>query len=215
MDKQTILLDLDGTVTDSSPGIIRSVAYALKTFGIEVDDLTTLYPFIGPPLKDAFIRYYRFDDRQAEQAVTAYRVYYADKGIFENRVYDGIPAFLDLLRQKGRTVALATSKPTVFAARILEHFHLAGYFDAVCGSELDGTRTAKGEVIRCALERCGVREPASAVMVGDREHDIVGARQAGVESVGVLYGYGSYEELSASGADHLVANVAGLAELLA
>lgn len=207
-----ILFDLDGTLTDPGEGITNSVAYALKQLGIEPPERRELYKFIGPPLVDSFMEYYAMDKAKAEEAVRLYRVYFADRGIFENIPYTGIGEALGRLRSAGERLALATSKPTVFAERILERFGLDGYFDIAVGSELDGTRNAKADVIRCVLERAG--EYKRAVMVGDRLHDINGAKAAGVDSIGVLYGYGSREELENAGADYIAAGTDELCAIL-
>lgn len=209
-----ILFDLDGTLTDPGVGITRSVQYALARFGIRENDLSRLYPFIGPPLKESFMRFYRFSDKEADQAVASYRERFAETGIFENEVYPEIPAVLQALVAEGKHLLVATSKPTVFADRILEHFGLKKYFEFVAGSNLDGSRVRKDEVIRYVLRCAGVSRLASAVMVGDRQYDIAGARQASIDSVGVLYGYGSREELVAAGATCLAASPGELGRLL-
>lgn len=208
-----ILFDLDGTLTDPWEGITRSVQYALRAMGVEVSDRRELTRFIGPPLRQSFGAFYGLSPARAEEAVARYREYFADKGIFENAVYPGIPALLAALGECGATLLLATSKPTVYAARILAHFALEGFFSGVYGSELDGTRSDKAEVIALALKEGGV-DPRRAVMVGDREHDIVGAAKNGMASVGVLYGYGDRAELEAVGAGRIAATVDELQTLL-
>ena len=165
---QYLFFDLDGTLTDPMLGITRSVQYALRHFGIEVTDLSTLCPFIGPPLKDSFREFYGMDDTRAEEAIALTREYFAPKGIFENELYAGIPQLLEALRQGGARIAMATSKPAPFARRIAEHFAIDRYFDLIEGSTLDGTRTTKSEVLRLAIEGLGVTDPAQAVMVGDK-----------------------------------------------
>lgn len=209
-----ILFDLDGTLTDPKAGITRSVQYALLHFGVRVDNPDELIPFIGPPLRDSFIQYYGFSNDEAEQAVAKYREYFAEQGIFENELFDGMDALLRTLRQSGRTPAVATSKPTVYAERILRHFSIDDCFAFVAGSELSGARSQKSEVIRYALDHLPGASPDCALMVGDREYDILGARAAGLPSVGVLYGYGSLSELTAAGATHLAASVPALSVLL-
>lgn len=211
---QYLFFDLDGTLTDPMLGITRSVQYALRHFDIEVTDLSTLCPFIGPPLKDSFREFYGMDDARAEEAIALTREYFAPKGIFENELYAGIPQLLEALRQGGARIAMATSKPAPFARRIAEHFAIDRYFDLIEGSTLDGTRTTKSEVLRLAIEGLGVTDPAQAVMVGDRRFDIEGAAATGIESIGVLYGYGSREELEQAGATHIVADVGELGRLL-
>ena len=188
--------------------------HALKAYGIEVQDLRTLCPFIGPPLKDSFMRYYGFSEARAEEAIGKYREYFAVTGIFENQVYDGIEPMLQRLKADGRILIVATSKPEEFAVRILEHFHLDRYFDYVCGASMDEKRVKKGEVIAYALRTAGLESGAEAVMVGDREHDVIGARENHMDCVGVLFGYGSREELAAAGAAAVAATVGELADLL-
>lgn len=213
MQKSVYLWDLDGTLTDPAEGITKSVQHALEYEGIRVEDRTALYPFIGPPLKETFMERYGFSAARAENAVAHYREYFAVTGIFENQVYPGIPELLERLHSQGRRLILATSKPTVFARRILEHFQLLSCFTAVCGSELDGARTRKTDVIRFALEQTGTR-PEDAAMIGDRRYDVEGARACGLAAVGVLYGYGSRQELEEAGADVLAADVPALDRLL-
>mgnify|MGYP000453762557 CR=1 FL=1 len=209
-----ILLDLDGTLTDPAIGITNSIMYALEKFGIRVNDRSELYSFIGPPLQESFMRFFGFSEADAVRAVEYYREYYRDKGIFENLVYDGVEDLLQLLKEKGRTVILATSKPELFARQILEHFDLAEYFDFVAGSELDGRRVHKDEVIRYALDACKISDLAKAIMIGDREYDIIGARKIGIKSLGVLYGYGDRKELEVAGADYILDTVAELKDFL-
>ena len=209
-----ILFDLDGTLTDPGEGITNSVAYALKKYGIEVEDKTALNTFIGPPLHESFQKYYNFSILQSFDAVTKYREYYRDCGIFENRVYDGVIDMLASLKAAGKCVIMATSKPTVFARRIAEHYGFEKYFDIIVGSELDGKRVDKAEVIEEALKQAGDPAPEKCIMVGDRLHDIAGAKKNSLFSVGVLYGYGSEEELKDAGADVIVETVAELSAFL-
>lgn len=213
MIKRHILFDLDGTLTDPMVGITSSVQYALSKFGIEVKYLKELTPFIGPPLKESFQKYFGMSPQEANQAVEYYREYFSPTGIFENEVYDGILEMLEELTAAGFELYLATSKPEVYAKRILEHFGLADYFSYVVGSELDGTRIQKKDVITHLLWECGI-SAQDAIMVGDRRHDVEGARACGVHSVGVLYGYGSEDELKKAGASHVVATVKELKEYL-
>lgn len=210
-----IFFDLDGTITDPKDGITNSVAYALAAFGIqEAPDRLT--PFIGPPLTDSFMEFYHFDLPTAQKAVEKYREYFSKTGIFENRVFPGTQPLLAHLKEGGKTVCLATSKPEVFARQILEHFHIDGYFDEIVGSCLDGTRTKKGEVIAEVFRRLGDACPdkAQCVMVGDRLHDIAGARENGLDSIGVTFGYGSEEELSSAGATYIAHSFEELSQLL-
>lgn len=210
-----ILFDLDGTLTDPGVGITSSVAYALEAYGIKVEDKSKLNCFIGPPLHESFVKYYNMSTLLAFDAITKYREYYSERGIFENEVYLGIPGLLQKLKQAGKAVIMATSKPECFAKRIAEHFNIDSYFDCITGSELDGGRVDKAEVIECALERMRITDRSKCVMVGDRLHDIIGAKKTGIHSIGVLYGYGSREELEENGADKIVSTVCELeAELL-
>lgn len=210
MGKQTILFDLDGTLTDPAEGITKSVAYALEAFGICVEDRARLYPFIGPPLSESFRDFYGFSPEQAQQAIAKYREYFAEQGIFENVPYPGVHQALAALKAGGKRLLVATSKPTVYARRILEHFDLLPYFDFVGGSDMEGKRGKKGQVIACTLGEAGVTDPGQAWMVGDRMHDVLGARENGLECAGVLYGYGSREELQQAGAALLLETVEDL-----
>ena len=201
--KKYILFDLDGTVTDPMIGITKSVRYALNKFGIEVEDLNTLCKFIGPPLKDSFMNFYNFSEGDALKAITYYREYFSTNGLYENTVYENFEDMLIALKNDGKSLIIATSKPTVFAEKILEHFNLKKYFDFISGSNLDNTRTKKSDVISYALEQQMINNMSEIIMIGDREHDIIGAKALNIESIGVLHGYGSYEELSSSGADYI------------
>lgn len=214
MSYECILFDLDGTLTDPAVGITNSIMYALKKYGIEIGDKKELYKFIGPPLWDSFENYYGFSKEEAKTAVEYYREYYRDKGIFENLVYDGFEDLLKTLKDNNRILIVATSKPKVFATQILEHFDIAKYFTFIAGSNLDGTRVKKGEVIKYALESCNITDLSKAIMVGDREHDIIGAKEAGICSMGVLFGYGDRNELEKAGADFIVDTVAGIGKTL-
>lgn len=211
---ETILFDLDGTITDSAPGITNSVIYALKNYGIKETDYEKLCKFIGPPLVDSFQEYYGFSKEKALEAVEYYREYYSDKGIFENSVYDGFEEVARRLKERGKQLVVATSKPEPFAKRIMEHFGLATYFDCVAGMELDGRRGTKAEVIRYALDVCRVPDKGRALMVGDRKHDVIGARSAGIDCLGVLYGFGTREELECAGADYIVETVGEIPDVI-
>ena len=209
-----ILFDLDGTLTDPKPGITRAVRYALARYDIAIDDLDTLTPFIGPPLHHSFARFYGFDDERAREAVGYYREYFAETGLYENTVYPGIPQLLERLRESGRRLIVATSKPTVYAQRIIEYFQLDAYFTQVVGSDLDLTRSDKALIIADILDAYPDVTREEVVMVGDREHDIFGARAHSLDAVGVTYGYGSLAELQAAGATAIAHSVADLANLL-
>lgn len=214
MKKSYILFDLDGTLTDPKVGITKSVQHALKTYGIEEPDLEKLTPFIGPPLKDSFMKYYHFPEEQAREGIDRYREYFAGKGIFENQVYDGIPQMLQKLKDAGKCLLVATSKPELFAKQILEHFELDGYFDFIGGASMDEVRVRKGDVIAYVLDTMGIGDASQAVMVGDREHDVLGARENGMACVGVLFGYGGRQELESAGADKIAETVEELTEVL-
>ena len=204
---QYIFFDLDGTLTDPGIGITNSVMYALKKWNIEVADRSELYKFIGPPLVDSFEKYYGFSKEEAEQAVVYYREYFREKGLYENTIYDGSEKLLSDLKASGKKVVLATSKPQELAEIILKHFQIDRYFDVVAGATMDGTRSKKTDVILYALAACGVEDKSQVVMVGDREHDIIGAKNAGLDSIGVLCGYGDREELETAGATHVVEKI--------
>ena len=206
----TILFDLDGTLTDSGPGITNSVAYALKKWNIEEKDINVLRKFVGPPLDASFAKYYGFSKEKCVQAIQYYREYYLTKGIYENQVYDGMEELLKWLRDTGRRAIVATSKPEPSAIHVLEYFHMDSYFDIIAGATMDGSRVEKSDVIRYALDRAGIRDLSGVVMVGDRENDIQGAKANGLDSIGVLYGYGSREELEGAGAMQIAETVEDL-----
>ncbi|MGL5380090.1 HAD family hydrolase [Clostridium sp.] len=212
--KKYILFDLDGTVTDPMVGITKSVKYALNKFNINTKTLEELCKFIGPPLKESFMEYYNFSDEEAEKAIIYYREYFSIKGIYENYVYDNFENILSSLKQEGKTLIIATTKTTIFAEQIIEHFNLSKYFDFICGSNLDGTRTKKADIIQYILDKYNIDNHSDVVMIGDRKHDIIGAKEVGIDSIGVLYGYGSYEELYNSGADYIVKDIDELSKLI-
>ncbi len=212
--KDVVFFDLDGTITDSGDGIKNSAAYALNKFGIDVPDRNELNKFIGPPLAGSFRDLYGMSDEKADLAVLYYREYYAVKGIFENSLYDGIKDMLDALKTAKKTMVLATSKPEIYANQILDYFGIHDYFTHVCGAEMDHRRTDKHEVIEYALETAKVTDRSRVIMVGDRHHDIDGAKKSGLDSIGATFGYGSKEELTQAGADYIVNDAIELRELL-
>lgn len=212
--KHIFLFDLDGTLTEPGKGITNSVAYALEYYGIHVEDKKMLYPFIGPPLRESFMKFYGFTAEKAEEAVEKYREYFAEKGLLENEVYLGIEDLLKELKQTGARLFVATSKPTEYSKRILDHFGLLGYFEDVQGSTMDGSRDRKADVIKYLLDVNQINERDGLLMIGDREHDIKGAKEHGIRTAGVLYGYGSRAELEEAGADDIVETVEELKELL-
>lgn len=212
MKQKHILFDLDGTLTDPMMGITKSVRYALNYYGIEVNNLNDLLPFIGPPLRDSFKEYYGFDEAKANEAVEKYREYYKTDGIFDNKVYQGMVECLQTLKDNGKKLYVATSKPEFFAKQIIEHFSLSKYFEYVGGSEFN-SREKKAEVIEYVLKTNQI-DNDDVIMVGDRKHDIIGAHENKIPCVGVLYGYGTEDELKQYQADYLVSTVEELTELL-
>ncbi|MBS5702902.1 MAG: HAD hydrolase-like protein [Butyricicoccus pullicaecorum] len=208
----SLLFDLDGTLTDSQEGITKSVDHALRTVaGIVTVDLSTLTPYIGPPLVDGFMENHHLDAETAVRCKDAYRARYEKVGLFENRVYDGIPEALGRLQDAGCTLALATSKPEAFALRILEHFGLSKYFTVVCGATMDGRISQKDEVIGETLRRLENPAPEDTIMIGDRRHDVLGAKRHGLRCLGVLFGFGSEAELREAGAYALAATPQAMA----
>ena len=202
-----VLFDLDGTLTNPEIGITSSVMYALEKFGIEVKDRKALHPFIGPPLTYSFQTFYGLSKEDSELAVKYYRERFSVKGLYENKVYDGVEKMLQELKADGKILIIATSKPEEFTLKILKHFDLYKYFDFIAGATMDGSRGEKADVIRYALEISGIENKSEAIMVGDRNYDILGAKENGLASIGVLFGFGDYEELMKAGADYIAANV--------
>ena len=207
----TIYFDLDGTLTDPKPGITRSIQYALGKLGHAVPAEDELTWCIGPPLHASLKKLLGTDDL-ADAAILLYRERFGDIGLFENEVYPGIEDTLSVLAKSCRRMFVATSKPSVYAERIIDHFRLRDYFERVFGSELDGTRTDKTELLGYALQTMGI-DPSQAMMIGDRSHDMIGARNNGMTAVGVLYGYGTEEELLAGGAHHVLRHTEEIARL--
>ncbi len=202
-----ILMDLDGTISNPMLGITRSVQYALKSFGIEEPNLEKLCSYIGPPLRVSFQEFHSLSPEEAEEALAKYRERYSVTGLFENEVYDGMEELLVKLKNAGKILIVATSKPEVFAKKVMKHFNLDQYFTDICGASLDTSRDTKEAVIRYAMENNGITDYSEAVMVGDRKHDTEGAKSAGIASIGVLYGFGSKEELEEAGADRIAETV--------
>lgn len=208
-----IIFDLDGTLTDSASGVINSVYYALQKLDIEADG-ADLNSFIGPPLQRSFREKFKFDEEKVQEAIEYFREYYREKGIYENRLYPSVSEMLEKLALKGKRIYLATSKATPFAEIILRHFQIDRYFEAVAGATLDGTRVEKKDVLAHLVELSGNLYPQESVMVGDRKHDIIGARDHGLDTAAVTYGYGSVEELSGEKPTYLVHSVKELTGLL-
>jgi phosphoglycolate phosphatase len=207
-----ILFDLDGTIDDSCEGIIKSARYALSFWGIEATR-EQLRPFIGPPLTWSFPNLFHIPEDEVEQAVERYREYYAVNGIFEGKLYDGVVDMLVALKAAGFRLAVATSKPEMYARPIIEHYGITHLFEEIAGSPPDESG-GKAAVIADVLSRLGNPDKASVLMVGDREHDIEGAKTNGLASAGVLWGYGSYEELTSHSATHIVATPQDLVDFL-
>ena len=209
------LFDLDGTLTDPQLGITKSYQYALEAFDIH-EELENLTRFIGPPLRDVFKKHYGFSISDTEKVVAKFREYFSETGLLENDVYPGIREILERLRGSGAVMAVATSKATIYAARILKHFHLDGYFSFVSGDEMDGslTKNGKGKIIRIALDVLNPESMLSTVIIGDRKHDINGGHDAGIDSIGITWGYGSRTELEEAGATRIVATTDELFRLI-
>ncbi len=209
-----ILFDLDGTVTDPKEGITNSVAYSLKSYGIEVEDKNELCKFIGPPLYASYMKYYGFSEEKAIEAVDRYREYYSVKGIFECFLYPFMETLLKNLNKAGKTVVIATSKPEYFARQVLEHFGVDKYFYHIAGATMDGHRIEKADIIKYAFNNMGITDMSKAVMIGDRKFDILGAKVLGMDSIGVTYGYGSREELTKAGATYICEGVEDIEKIL-
>ena len=209
-----LLFDLDGTLTDPYIGISRCIAYAFDRLGCKIHDQTDLRRYIGPPLRDSFAKLLNTDAALlVEKALALYRERYGKTGLFENQVYDGIPGALKELQADGHTLFVATSKPEIYAKRIIDHFNLQHYFKKIYGCELDGTRGDKTSLIAYILQNEAIL-PSNAMMIGDRKHDVIGANANKVRAAGVLWGYGSREELTSSGAFALVKTPGGIIPLV-
>jgi len=194
---KNILFDFDGTIIDSKAGITRSAQYALKEFGIIVEDLEELVHFIGPPLKNSFMDRYGFSEQDALQAVKYYRKHFDEHGVFDNTLYPGIVELLKKLHSEGRLLFIATAKPTIYTEQILDKYNLRHLFTYVCGANLDGTRTNKTEIIKTVIDETQI-SLEDTVMVGDRKYDIIGAHNNKIDSIAVGYGFGSEDELMAA-----------------
>ena len=209
-----VLFDLDGTLTDSEPGIFACLRHSLSHFGIEEKDDAKLKRMIGPPLGQSFVEFYGFDEEKAAAALEKYRERYTVTGIYENKVYDGIPELLLALKQAGRKLILATSKPDVFAERVIAHFGLRHFFCYISAGDMAQKHSEKEEIIRNALIGNRITDLSEVIMVGDRKFDIYGAARCGIASVGVLYGYGERNELTEAGATYIAPTVTDLREFL-
>ena len=213
-DYDIILFDLDGTLTDSAQGIHNSFLYALEQYGAVPEDLSVLHKCVGPPLSWSFRELFGFEGDRLEGVLAAYQVYYKPRGIFENKVYEGVEELLQKLRATGKTLVVASSKKEVHVYTVLQHFGLDTYFDFIAGSDDEAGRPDKPAVIRHIIDTLPIIDLSRAVMVGDREHDVFGAAACGLDTIGVLYGYGSREELESAGAIAVAADMEELAKIL-
>lgn len=212
---EVALFDLDGTLTDAGPGILNCIEYALEAQGIEYPDRSAMRTYLGPPLAVTFREQFGMNDSQITQAIEKYRERYHDVGLFENSVYSGIPELLRTLQESNIRLATATSKPEYSATRILQHFELDQYFEFIGAAALDGSRDSKSLVIKHTLEATGTHpDTHRMIMIGDRHHDIHGAKEHGIDSIGVLWGYGDHDELAQAGAIDIVSDPQQLADLL-
>lgn len=202
-----MLFDLDGTLTNPEIGITNCVMYALEKFGIKVEDRKELHPFIGPPLTYSFQTFYGLSQEDSELAVKYYRERFSVNGLYENEVFEGVEKLLEELKERGKILLIATSKPEEFTLKILKHFDLLKYFDFVAGATMDGSRGEKADVIRHAIELSGIEDKSQAIMIGDTHYDILGAKENDLASIGVLFGFGDYEELTKAGADYIVESI--------
>lgn len=207
MTYKIILFDLDGTLSNPKIGITKSVQYGLGKMGIIEDNIDDLEHFIGPPLEVSFMEQYGMTKAEARQTITFYRERFTDKGMFENELYEGIIPLLQTLKEQQYRLAIATSKPTVFAKKIAAYFQMDTYFDHIVGSHLDGSRIAKGDIIQHIVKKYPEYSLADFIMIGDRKYDIVGAKNVGIDSIGVTYGYGSMEEIVAAKPTYIVNDI--------
>lgn len=192
---KSLFFDLDGTITDSSEGIINSIVYALEKMDVTITDKSVLKKFVGPPLMDSYKKYFAFTQKEAELGLKLFREYFSEKGIYENRLFDGMDKLLNDLCEHGYELVLATSKPVHFAEQILKYFKIDKYFSHVCACPIDEANTTKLDVIKAALEMTSVKNKEEILMIGDTSFDIIGAKICGIDSIGVLYGTDSAEEL--------------------
>ena len=213
MKYSNVLCDLDGTLTDPYLGITNSVKYSLNKFDIIEEDDSKLKLFIGPPLEKSFMEYYDFNKNDSRKAVEYYREYFSEKGIYENKLYDGIKIVLEELNKRNKNCVIATSKPETFANKIIRYFGIQNYFKEIVGSNLDGTLSEKENIIKYIIEKYKLQRNET-VMVGDRKYDIIGANKNGIDSIGVLYGYGSKEELEKENPKYICNNVMEILKMI-
>ena len=208
----TLLFDLDGTLTDSTEGIVRCLEYALERMGFDIPEDKN--KFLGPPLYRSFAEFCGMNEEQVNEAVRIFRERYSTVGLFENRVYEGVPEMLKRLRDGGKRIMVATSKPEVYAVRIFDRFGLSQFFEIVGGANINGTRNDKDEVIEYVLEKAGISDRSSVLMIGDRRQDVIGAHKTGLKCMGILWGFGSIEELTEAGADFIAETPIKAADML-
>lgn len=208
----TLLFDLDGTLTDSTEGIVRCLEYALERMGFDIPEDKN--KFLGPPLYRSFAEFCGMNEEQVNEAVRIFRERYSTVGLFENRVYEGVPEMLKRLRDGGKRIMVATSKPEVYAVRIFDRFGLSQFFEIVGGANINGTRNDKDEVIEYVLEKAGISDRSSVLMIGDRRQDVIGAHKTGLKCMGILWGFGSIEELTEAGADFIAETPVKAADML-
>lgn len=201
--KKYFFFDLDGTLCNTGEGVINGFAFALSKLGITVEDKSSLWKIMGPPIDYSFRNFYGLNDSQIQEGVKIYREYYNKTGVFEFKPYDEVEELLINLKRNSKKLFVATSKPIFFAKKVLEKCGFDKYFDGIYGSEFDGTRAKKADVLAYAVEKSGISNLSEGVMIGDRYFDIDGAKAVGLESVGILYGYGTKEELKQHGADRI------------
>lgn len=209
-----VFFDLDGTLTDSGEGIINAAVYALEKYNIEVNDRSELRKFIGPPLQDSFSTDYGFSEDEIEDVIKTFREYYSEKGIFENTIYENIQTVLFELKNRGKKLVVATSKPEVFTKKVLDHFNISSYFDYVSGATLNNEKIKKVDIIRDAICKLGITDKSKVVMIGDRKLDVLGAKENGIDSIGVLWGYGDLLELEKVGPTYIAEKVLDLLEII-
>lgn len=211
---QTLLFDLDGTLSDSGLGIINGIKKVMEHYQVTLDNQTQLSEFIGPPLFESFQKYFGFTSELALEAILVYREYYATIGLYENTLYSGMEECLHTLKKANKRLIVATSKPEIFAIDILKHFKIDHYFDAIVGSTTDGSREKKADVIAYAIKENHIDDLQSTLMIGDRKHDILGAQANHIDSMGVLYGYGSLVELQQANATYIVKDLDELLKIV-
>lgn len=211
---KNIFFDLDGTITDSREGIINGIEYALRYFEMEAGDRKYLEKFIGPPLSESFRNEYNFDEKQVEIAVQKYREYYSVKGLKENKLYDGLKELIIDLEKHNRNVILATAKPQIFSEEILEFFKIKQYFKFISGATMDNSRNQKSDIIKYAIDSLKITNLEECIMIGDRQYDIIGAKENNIKSIGVTYGFGSEKELKQAGANYIAHNAQEIKDII-